>query len=59
MRPTVLKTPQLAAINTIKLEQTLPGASQAYAESVVDQKKVRGRPAQKGIEESQRDPRLL
>jgi general secretion pathway protein D len=39
MRPTVLKTPQIAAINTVKLEQTLPGASQAYAESVVDQKK--------------------
>lgn len=39
MRPTVLKTPQIAAINTVKVEQTLPGASQAYGENAVDQSK--------------------
>jgi len=32
MRPTVLKTPEIAAINTIKEEQRLPGISAAVAE---------------------------
>lgn len=40
MRPTVLKTPQIAAVNTTKLEQTLPGASQAYADDVVENAKA-------------------
>jgi Flp pilus assembly secretin CpaC len=40
MRPTVLKTPQIAAINTAKLEQTLPGASAAMAEDVAEQSKL-------------------
>ena len=39
MRPTVLKTPQIAAINTVKVEQTLPGASKAYGENADDQSK--------------------
>ncbi len=40
MRPTVLKSPQIAAINTKKLERTLPGVSAAMAEDVSDQSKL-------------------
>jgi len=40
MRPTVLGTPELAAKNTIKEEQRLPGISTAYAEDVEEQNKL-------------------
>jgi general secretion pathway protein D len=40
MRPTVLKTPQLAAVNTKKLEQTLPGVSNTMAEDIAEQNKL-------------------
>ena len=40
MRPTVLGTPELAAKNTIKEEQRLPGISTAYAEDVEEQDKL-------------------
>jgi len=40
MRPTVLGTPELAAKNTLKEEQRLPGASATYAEDVEDQNKA-------------------
>ncbi len=40
MRPTVLDTPALAAINTIKEEQRLPEASAAAAENSADERKL-------------------
>jgi Flp pilus assembly secretin CpaC len=40
MRPTVLATPELAAKNTIKEEQRLPGVSQASAENAADERKL-------------------
>jgi general secretion pathway protein D len=40
MRPTVLQTPELAAKNTIKEEQRLPGASQAAAEDAAAERKL-------------------
>jgi Flp pilus assembly secretin CpaC len=40
MRPTVLKTPEIAAINTIKEEQRLPGISQAVAEEAEAEHKL-------------------
>jgi general secretion pathway protein D len=40
MRPTVLGTPELAAKNTLKEEQRLPGVSAAYAEDVEEQNKA-------------------
>ena len=40
MRPTVLGTPELAARNTYKEEQRLPGVSTAYAEDVAEQTKL-------------------
>ena len=40
MRPTVLKTPQLAAEHTVKEEQRLPGVSQAAAEDAADQRRL-------------------
>jgi general secretion pathway protein D len=40
MRPTVLKTPEIAAINTIKEEQRLPGISAAAAEEVAAEQKL-------------------
>jgi general secretion pathway protein D len=40
MRPTVLQTPELAAKNTIKEEQRLPGASQAAAEDAAGERKL-------------------
>ena len=39
MRPTVLGTPELAAKNTLKEEQRLPGVSTTYAEDVKEQSK--------------------
>jgi hypothetical protein len=40
MRPTVLKTPELAAENTIVESQRLPGISAAAAEDARDQRKL-------------------
>jgi len=40
MRPTVLGTPELAAKNTLKEEQRLPGISTSYAEDVEEQDKL-------------------
>jgi general secretion pathway protein D len=40
MRPTVLKTPELAAKNTISEEQRLPGVSAAAAESSAEERKL-------------------
>jgi general secretion pathway protein D len=40
MRPTVLKTPEIAAVNTVKQERMLPGASAAAAEDAADQAKL-------------------
>jgi general secretion pathway protein D len=40
MRPTVLKTPELAARNTIKEEQRLPGASEAASEDAADERSL-------------------
>ena len=40
MRPTVLKTPELAARNTIKEEQRLPGVSAAAGESSAEERKL-------------------
>jgi len=40
MRPTVLGTPELAAKNTFKEEQRLPGISSSYAEDVEEQNKL-------------------
>ena len=40
MRPTVLQTPELAAKNTIREEQRLPGASQAAAEDASGERKL-------------------
>lgn len=40
MRPTVLKTPELAALNTIKEQQRLPGVSAAEAEDAAYEKKL-------------------
>ena len=40
MRPTVLGTPELAAKNTIKEQQRLPGASAAVAESSAEERKL-------------------
>jgi general secretion pathway protein D len=40
MRPTVLKTPQIAAENTIREEQRLPGVSAAAAEESADEHKI-------------------
>ena len=40
MRPTVLKTPEIAAENTIKEEQRLPGVSTAAAEESADEHKI-------------------
>jgi general secretion pathway protein D len=39
MRPTVLKSPEIAAANTIKEEQRLPGVSAAEAENEADERK--------------------
>jgi general secretion pathway protein D len=38
MRPTVLPTPELAAKNTVKEEQRLPGVSQAEAENAAEER---------------------
>jgi general secretion pathway protein D len=40
MRPTVLKTPEIAALNTIKEEQRLPGISAAAAEEADAEHKI-------------------
>jgi hypothetical protein len=40
MRPTVLKTPEIAALNTIKEEQRLPGISAAAAEEADAEQKI-------------------
>jgi general secretion pathway protein D len=40
MRPTVLKTPEIAAVNTIKEEQRLPGISASAAEEDADEQKI-------------------
>jgi type II secretory pathway component GspD/PulD (secretin) len=40
MRPTVLKTPEIAAKNTIKETQRLPGVSDAAAENASDERKL-------------------
>ena len=40
MRPTVLKTPDIAAANTIKEEQRLPGISAAAEENALSEKKL-------------------
>ena len=40
MRPTVLQTPELAAKNTIKEQQRLPGVSAAAAESAEEERKL-------------------
>jgi general secretion pathway protein D len=40
MRPTVLKTPEIAAANTIKEEQRLPNVSRTMAEEVEEQRKA-------------------
>ena len=40
MRPTVLQTPELAAKNTIKEEQRLPGVSAAAGESAAEERKL-------------------
>ena len=40
MRPTVLATPEIAAKNTIKESQRLPGISQAAAEDAADERKL-------------------
>jgi general secretion pathway protein D len=40
MRPTVLKTPELAAKNTISEQQRLPGVSAAEAENAADERKL-------------------
>ncbi len=40
MRPTVLKTPEIAALQTIKEEQRLPGVSAAAAENAEDERKL-------------------
>jgi len=40
MRPTVLKTPELAAKNTLKEEQRLPGVSATAAESAAEDRKL-------------------
>ena len=40
MRPTVLKTPEIAAANTIKEEQRLPGVSAAEADNVASEQKL-------------------
>ena len=40
MRPTVLGTPELAAKNTLKEEQRLPGVSSSVAEDVAEQNKA-------------------
>jgi general secretion pathway protein D len=40
MRPTVLKTPDIAALQTIKEEQRLAGVSQAAAEDAGEQRKL-------------------
>jgi general secretion pathway protein D len=39
MRPTVLRSPEIAAANTIKEEQRLPGVSAAEAENEADERK--------------------
>jgi hypothetical protein len=40
MRPTVLRTPELAAEQTMKEEQRLPGISEAAAQDVADEHKA-------------------
>jgi general secretion pathway protein D len=40
MRPTVLKTPEIAAANTIKEEQRLPGVSAAAEENATSERKL-------------------
>jgi general secretion pathway protein D len=40
MRPTVLKTPEIAALNTIKEEQRLPGVSAAAAADAADERRL-------------------
>ena len=40
MRPTVLKTPEIAARNTVKETQRLPGISDAAAENARDERKL-------------------
>jgi hypothetical protein len=40
MRPTVLRTPEIAAANTIKEEQRLPGISAAEAENATSEKQL-------------------
>jgi general secretion pathway protein D len=40
MRPTVLKTPEIAAVNTIREEQRLPGASAAAADEGASEQKI-------------------
>ncbi len=40
MRPTVLATPKIAAENTIKEEQRLPGISQTTVENAVEERKL-------------------
>jgi hypothetical protein len=40
MRPTVLKTPEIAAKNTVKETQRLPGVSDAAAENARDERKL-------------------
>ncbi|MFZ1074394.1 MAG: secretin N-terminal domain-containing protein [Verrucomicrobiia bacterium] len=40
MRPTVLKTPEIAALNTTREEQRLPGISAAAAEDTADERRL-------------------
>ncbi len=40
MRPTVLQTPELAAKNTVKEQQRLPGVSATAAESAEEERKL-------------------
>ncbi|HEX5398456.1 MAG TPA: secretin N-terminal domain-containing protein [Verrucomicrobiae bacterium] len=56
MRPTVLETPQVAAVNTVKVEQTLPYASQAYADSKVEQNKAEEAQKKKELKNPEETP---
>ncbi len=42
MRPTVLKTPEIAALNTVKEEQRLPGISAAMAADTASERRLIG-----------------
>jgi general secretion pathway protein D len=40
MQPTVLRTPEIAAVNTVKLEQRLPGVERAAYEDAAEESKL-------------------